>query len=550
MFKARMVPDYPEYRFGERPIDQYIKLHAKRVPRKPSMIFYGTEVTYEELDGYIDRMAALLAQMGVQKGDSVVIFMQNCPQFEIAFFAAQRIGAIAAPFNPMFKAWDLEFELNELKAKVIVANSYLYPLIETVKEKTSLEHIVLTHLDYFLPETPEIPFLFEYEEPTSTGDAVMMMETLQTLTAEPPEVKVDMDDVGIILFTSGTTGLPKGAMLSHGNALYKIVASSQYFHCHDFNVWLQTQPMCHIAGMNYANVSFYNGSTLVVITQQSEEVYCEAVHRYHADIWYGTAIMARRIIDWPRVKEYNLSWMRLSVMSSFGIQTTKELSEEWATVTMGGLLCESAFGMTETHTMDTIMPPEHVVWGSNGTVPFAEMQVKIIENGKECAVGEIGEIVVKNKGIFKGYLNRPDATAEILKDGWLYTGDAGKMDEEGFLYFLGRRKEMMKSLGYSVFPDEVEMYLIRHEAVDKAVVIEKQDARHGSIIKAFIVLRPEYKGKVTEEELIAWAKEGMATYKRPREIEFLDEVPTTSTGKLLRRKLREYEEAKSKPKDA
>jgi long-chain acyl-CoA synthetase len=234
-------------------------------------------------------------------------------------------------------------------------------------------------------------------------------------------------------------------------------------------------------------------------------------------------------------------------MSSFGIQTTKALSDEWARITAGGLLCESAYGLTESHTQATIMPPEHVVWGSNGSCPFEEMKVKIVEDGEEVPVGGVGEIWVKNKGVFKGYLHNPEATKEVLtEDGWLRTGDAGKMDEEGFLYFLGRRKEMIKSLGYSVFPEEVEMYLSMHEAVDKSCIISKEiDGRE--CIKAFVVLRPEFAGKVTEEDLIKWSKESMSTYKRPREIEFVDAVPTTPSGKLMRRKMSDYEAEKTRP---
>jgi long-chain acyl-CoA synthetase len=240
--------------------------------------------------------------------------------------------------------------------------------------------------------------------------------------------------------------------------------------------------------------------------------------------------------------------MKTCLCSSFGIPTSQELIDAWGQFIPRSIMQEVAYGLTETHSGDTLLPPEFIIVGGFGMSPYPapEMQIKIVEDGKECAVGEIGEVLLKNKGIFKGYLNNPAATAEVLKDGWLYTGDAGKLDENGYLYFLGRRKEMIKSSGFSVFPEEVEMYMGRHPAVDKVLAIGKGDPTKGETIKAFVVLRPEYQGKVTGEELIDWAKDKMAGYKRPREVEIRDSLPlNSSTGKLMRRLLRDEEEKKA-----
>ncbi|MDR1193934.1 MAG: AMP-binding protein [Peptococcaceae bacterium] len=544
MYKLKNVPLFPEYRFGIRPLDEYIKIHADRVPDRVLFHYYGTDITYREMDSYIDQLAAWLHSVGFQKGDTVGLFMQNCPQFTIAFFAVQRLGGIISAFSPMFKEWDLEFELNELRAKYIIANTYLYPIIKNVIPTTSLERVILTDLKYFVKSDSPVPWTFAYQEPDSLGDSDRMMETLTGVSVKPPKLERDIDDVSLIMFTSGTTGLPKGAMLTYMNALYKSVGGSQTFYFHEHQKFLQTQPMCHIAGMNFINDTFYLGATACILTAATPESICAAIERYWLDTWYTTSLLAKMVMDYPAVGKYNLHTMRSCITSGFGIPTSQELIDAWNEFIPRSVMQEAAFGLTESHTADTLVPPELVIVGGNGMSPFPEMLVKIIEDGKERAIGEVGEIVLKNKGVFKGYLNNPAATAEVLRDGWLYTGDAGKLDENGYLYFLGRRKEMIKSSGFSVFPDEVELYMGRHPAIDKVLVVGKTDAKKGEIIKAFATLKPAYKGKITAEELIEWAKDKMASYKRPRELEIREALPLNSTGKLMRRLLKEEEEKK------
>lgn len=492
----------------------------------------------------MDRLATALTALGVKKGDAIAIYMQSCPQFMIAFYAAQRIGASVGPCSPMFKEWELEYEINELNARVIIANTYLYPIIKNVKDSTPLEHIIVSSFKDFLPEEPALPFILEYEDPTDLDGAIQMMDLIKSTTPNTPSVDIDIEnDVSLIIFTSGTTGLPKGAMITYWNALYKAVSTGTCYYFNEYDVFLSTQPIYHIAGMCMMNTHIYNGSTMVLITKYAPEIVMEAIEKFKCNTWYGSALMNFKIINHPDVNKYNLCSMRMATTTSFGVQLTKEMADKWAEITRGGQLLEIAYGLSESHTMDTVTPPEYPKYGTCGIPLFEEMHVKIVdENGNECPPGEIGEIVVKNPGVFKGYLNNPEATSQVLRDGWLYTGDIGRLDEEGFLIFMGRKKEMIKTSGYSVFPEEVELYLCKHEAVAQAAVIGKKDERRGELIKAFIVLKDQYKGKITEDELIEWAKDKMAAYKRPREIEFRDSLPATGTGKLLRRVLREEEE--------
>jgi long-chain acyl-CoA synthetase len=482
----------------------------------------------------------------VSKAEPVAVFMQNCPQFVIAYYAIQRIGAIVTPCSPMFREWELEYELNAVDARVVIANSYLYPIIRNVRANTKLEHVIISSFNEFLPEEPSLPFTMEAPEPDNTDGATWMMEAIRKTDAAVPEVEIDMDnDISLLIFTSGSTGLPKGAMLTFFGDLYKGHTATQPMYLSEYNMLLCTQPCYHIAGMNVMNGAICIGATNVMLTRFDAEIIMKAIEKYKIERWYGSALMNDYIINHPDVGKYNLSSLRITYTTSFGIQLTKEMAESWEKITNGGLLMEMAYGLSESHTVDTLTTPEYPKYGTTGIMAYEEMKIRIVdEEGKDCPTNTIGEILVKNPGVFKGYWRNPEATAQTLKDGWLYTGDIGKLDEEGFLYFLGRQKEMIKTSGYSVFPEEIEMFICRHEAVSQAIVIGKEDPKKGEVIKIFCVLDKAYKGRITENELIEWTRDKMAPYKRPREIEFREELPKTGTGKLLRRFLRDEEKAK------
>ena len=546
MFIPQDHPVLPEYRFGKQKLDQYLKIHAGRVPEKVCVNYHGNEISWKKMDEYVDKLATYLSSIGVRKGDVVCVFMQSCPQFMISFYAIQRIGAIVAPCSPMFKEWELEYEINEVQAKVLIANKYMYPIINNVLDKTPLETVILSELKDLIPEEPTIPFNFEEPDPGEVGNAVMLNEILLNGKIDVPEVEVDIEDIGLIIFTSGSTGLPKGAMLAFHSALYKAVATATCYHTTEYHKYLSSQPVYHIAGMVFMNSHIYLGSTMYMITKIEAETIMNVIDKYKCDYWYGSALMNKEIIEHPNLSQYDLTSLRQTVTTSFGIQLTEDMANKWREITKGGTLVEWAYGLSESHTMDTGTPIGYPKYGTCGRAVFEDTQIKILDqNGEEVLPNEIGEIVLKHPALFKGYLNNPEATAVVLRDGWLHTGDTGKKDEDGYLSFLGRMKEMIKTSGYSVFPEEIEMYLGRHEAVAQSIVIGKPDESRGEMIKAFVVIKPEYKGKISENDLIEWAKEKMAAYKRPREIEFRDKLPATGTGKLLRRVLREEEAKKN-----
>jgi long-chain acyl-CoA synthetase len=363
-------------------------------------------------------------------------------------------------------------------------------------------------------------------------------------TPDHPEPEIDMrEDVALLIFTSGTTGLPKGAMLTHYNALYKIAATATNYRCEPDDIYLCTQPLFHIAGIVLGGgQQLYTGSTIVLIARYDPLTIMAAINELKCTKWYSSTLMNSQIMDHEDVNKYDLSSLKLNLCTSFATPLTKELYDDWHTMTNGSKLVEVAFGLSETYTMDTMMPLDNVKFGTTGIPVMDEMFVKIVNpaTNQELQAGEDGEIIVKNPGVMKGYLNNPERTKEtLLEGGWLKTGDYGKVDSDGYLTFLGRIKEMIKTSGFSVFPEEVEMYMKRHPAVAQVAIIGVPDLKRGEKVKAFIVLKPEYQKKVNEQELLEWSAEKIAAYKRPREVEFRDALPMGGSGKLLRRVLRD-----------
>jgi long-chain acyl-CoA synthetase len=291
-----------------------------------------------------------------------------------------------------------------------------------------------------------------------------------------------------------------------------------------------------VAGMNSC---IYAGATQVLFTQFDVKATMESISRYQADFWYSAVPMNVGIMKHPEVKAYDLSSLRLCLTSSFGIALTEEISRQWADFTNGGILLEGAYGLSETHTADTYVPRDKVKSGTMG-IPGFEADFKIVDiadRTREMPLGESGEIALRTPGVFKGYWKKPEETKNTLIDGWVYTGDVGRFDEDGFLYLIGRAKEMIKVSGFSVYPEEVESMLNQYPGVAQSAVIGIPDPQKMEVVKAFIVMQP---GKTaTAEEIKAWAKHNMSAYKVPAQIEFRTSLPLLGTGKILRRALKE-----------
>lgn len=531
-----------ELTLKNKPLHEYLREHAQHTPNKTALIYYGKKLSYQELDLYSDKLAEFLYQKGIRKGDKVAFFMQNTPQYVISHFAVQKLGGVVGPCNPMFKEWELEYELKDLNAKALITLDYLYPIFSKIKQNTNVETVIVTNYSDMLPDLPELEFpekLSEKVVPTGTFDLVNVLANNQPRNY--PDVSIDMEnDVGLVVYTSGTTGTPKGAMLTYKNAEFKTCCVTEHYGYSENDVCLAVMPIFHIAGMLVGMTSpIAIGGTIVLLTRFNPATTIEAIEKYDVSIAYTTVPMNVEMMKQKNFKTADFKSLRMNLCTSFGIQVSESISNEWQETT-GVPLFEFAYGMSETHTGDSFMPLGAIKYGTVGKPTF-NTQIKIVdlENSDiEVVPGEQGEILISSPSVFKGYMDKPEETARSLINGWFHTGDIGKFDEEGYLYFLGRNKEMIKCSGYSVFPEEVEKMLIKHPKINQAAVIGVPDEVRGESVKAFVVLNEQEKGTVTEKELIEWAKEKMAAYKYPREIEFIDELPQTSAGKLLRRLLK------------
>ncbi|SFQ49938.1 long-chain acyl-CoA synthetase [Variovorax sp. OK605] len=537
-YALRELPDRVE-----QPLHEYLRTHARERGASAACIWYGQAMSWSELDRASDAFAARLQALGVNKGEPVVLFLNNCPQYLVAHFGIQKIGAIVCPSGPLNKEHELAYQVNDLKARVIVAAAPLLPVVRKVQPDSALEHVFVVHYADLLPAPTSIDLPAELAAqrkaersvPEGCEDFLAAMKT----GAKPQPVAIGMDDVALMTYTSGTTGLPKGAMLSYGNALFKTRAAADCNGVGPTDVLLSIAPLYHIAGMLMGvNVPVLSGATSVLLHRFDPRAVLQAVATYKVSWWYSIAPMNVACMQVSDIAGFDLSSLKMNPVTSFGITFTEPLAQQWRSHAPHCTSFEAAYGLSETHTCDTYTPHHAPRWGTQGiAVPGVTIRIVDTDTQADMPVGEVGEIVLTSKGSFKGYWNKPEATAATLRNGWVHTGDMGKLDADGYLTFIGRFKEMIKVSGYSVFPEEVETILIKHPAVAQAAVIAQPDAEKGEVVKAFIVRKP---GATLEADaLVAWARDNMASYKAPRAVSFIDALPTTGAGKVLRRLLKD-----------
>lgn len=528
----------------DAPLHEYLRAHARATPNKAAYLWYGAPVTFAQVDQASDAFSARLKEIGVQKGEPVALFMNNCPQYVIAHYGIQKLGAIVCPCGPLNKEHELEYQLSDLQARVIVAAKDLLKIVDNVRQKTAITHVFGVRYQDLLPASPNIDLPADLKAlqnsdkqlPQGVEDFLDVMHR----SVNAPVVEIDMDnDVALMTYTSGTTGLPKGAMLTYRNALFKTHASVSTKNIHDGDMILSIAPLYHIAGMLMGvNIPIYSGATTVLMYRFDPLTVLQAIERHKVSWWYSIAPMNVAVMAVPNARSFDLSSLRQNSVTSFGIIYTESLAQQWKSFTPNCVSMEASYGLSETHTMDTYMPDDAIRWGTHG-VPIEGNEICIIDpdTGEKKSAGEMGEIILRSKGVFKGYWNKPEATAKTLKEGWVYTGDMGKIDAQGYLTFIGRFKEMIKVSGYSVFPEEVEAILIKHPAVAQAAVIGAEDDQKGEVVSAFIVLKPGE--QLDAATLIAWSRDNMALYKVPRHVQFIAALPATGSGKVLRRMLKD-----------
>lgn len=541
----REVATEPWYPHGERPLTEYLRAWARVQPDKPSVIFYGREVSFAELDRLSDRFASLLAAQGVVKGDRVAVFLPNCPQFHVAFFGILKLGAVHAPVSPLSRPFELAYQLGDTGAETILTLDTLMPIVREVRGDTRLRTVLVTSFADMLPEEPTLPVPDMLKGGRiACPDAIDLMPALAAATEPPPAVEVGLDDVAALNYTGGTTGMPKGCIHTQGDMVYTAATNlGVAAPVSPDTVVLSFFPEFWIAGENGCLIfPVFGGYPLVLLSRWDPVAFLASVERYRVTNTGLPVDGAVELMDHPRFGEFDLSSLRQVRVVSFVKKLNLAYRARWRELT-GTTLAESAWGMTETHTSDTFttgMQENDLDLHSQPVfvgLPMPGTQFKIcdFETGALQPFGQEGEICCRSPSLLKGYWGKPDATAEALRDGWLHSGDIGVIDEAGYLHFLGRRKEMLKVKGMSVFPAEIEAVLGQHPAVNGSGVIGRSDPERGQVPVAFIRLNPAGPA-ATPEEIRAWLRERIAAFKVP-EIRILDELPMTATGKVKKGEL-------------
>ncbi len=521
---------------------------AHKLPGQPLM---DASMSYRDLRDAVNRFANGLVKLGVKKGDRVAIYLPNCPQFAIAFYGALKAGAVIAPVNPIYTPRELEFILQDSGAETIVALSQFYPKLQGVRGKTKIKNVIVANIKEYFP--PVLKTLFSLAMEKKEGHRVELaqgdhwfQELIKNESALAPKVQVKGEDDAVLLYTGGTTGLPKAAQLTHSNLyanamqLRAWVPSAQ----EGKEAYLTALPMFHSYAMTtcMSNSMILAGTMILIPNPRDLDHVLKSIAKHKPSFFPGVPTMYTAINNYPATKNYDLRSVRACLSGAAGLPV--EVAKNFEQLT-GGRLVEG-YGLSEASPVVTANP----CFGENriGTIgiPVPDTDVKLVdvETGeKEVPIGTPGELCVKGPQVMKGYWNKPEETAKTIRDGWLHKGDVAIMDADGYFRIVDRLKEMIISGGYNIYPREIEEVLYQHPAVLEAAAIGVPDSYRGESAKAFVVLKTGQ--HATSEELIAYCKENLAPYKVPRTIEFRDALPKTLIGKILRRELVAEEKQKA-----
>ncbi len=538
------VPKHIEY--PEVPLFDFLRKTAEKYPNNIAIVYFNKKITYKELDAASDRFATALSDLGVKKGDKVAIFLPNVPQFPISYYGVIKIGAITTAMSPLHKEREVQHQLNDSEAETVVVLDALYPIIERVWKKTRLQRVVVTSLKEYMPRAKailgtllkKIPSLKVERKPR----IFFFQELLSQHGASPPKVEINpKEDLAALQYTGGTTGIPKGAMLTHLNLVSNAVMCAAWLRgAEGKDTFLAVLPLFHIYGMTTGmNAPIYLAGKMVMLPRFDLVSTLKAIKKHRVTVFCGVPTMYSMLLTHPDIGKYDCTSVRFCISGSAPLPP--EVQKKFMEVT-GGVLVEG-YGLTESSPVTHCNPLDRsmrtVRVGSVG-LPWPDTDAKIVDmeaGERELEPGEIGEIVVKGPQIMKGYWKMPKGTANVLRNGWLFTGDIGKIDEDGYFYITDRKKDLIKYKGYSVYPRELEDILYEHPAVKVCGVVGKPYSVVGEIPKAFIVLKEGM--LVTEKEIMDFVDNIVAPYKAVREVEFREELPTTLVGKVLRRMLRE-----------
>ncbi|MEW5785930.1 MAG: long-chain fatty acid--CoA ligase [Bacillota bacterium] len=538
--------DYPDISLYELFLQS-----ARQHGSQAAVSFMGRELTYNALLEQVQNFAAALQKLGVKKGDRVAIHLPNCTQFPIAYFATLSLGAVVVPCNPMYVARELAHQLKDSGAETIVTLTRFYKIIKEVQPQTNLKNVIVTSIKDFFPGF--LSFLYTVAKEKKEGDRVSLeagdLNFLNLLnehkgqSVTPAEVKPS--DRAVFMYTGGSTGVSKGAVLLHRNLVANVLQLKAWDvkAKHGQEVILAVLPFFHSFGMTTClNLGLLNGNKVVMLPRFVLADVLKTIDKEKPTIFPGVPTLYVAINNAPDLAKHDLSSIRVCVSGAAPLPV--EVQQQFEK-NSGGKLVEG-YGLSETSPVSHANPVHGLRKPGSIGLPITDVEMKIVdvETGeKELPIGEIGEICLKGPHIMEGYLNMPEENANSLRNGWFYTGDIAKVDEDGYTYIVDRKKDMVIAGGYNIYPRDIEEVLYTHPKIMETTVAGIKDPYRGETLKAYVVLK---EGEtLTEEEVIEFCKSNLAAYKVPKLVEFRDQLPKTMVGKVLRRVLREEEEKKN-----
>jgi fatty-acyl-CoA synthase len=523
------------------------EVSARRYPDKPFLVFYDTAVTFAQLLDEAERVAGFLeGPCGVRKGDRVLLLMQNSPQFVIGYYAILRANAVVVPLNPMNLTKEILRYAQDAGTSTIIVSQELYPRVEPLLGKSVLQSaIVAAYSDYLQqPTTLTVPDFVAAPRVELTAPGVTLWRDVLAGGLRPGPLTAGPDDLCVMPYTSGTTGEPKGCMHTHRSTMHTLIAGMRWFSLQPETTLMAVAPLFHVTGMQGGmNGPLYVGNTVIMLPRWDRSAAAECVQRYRIASWTAIPTMIQDFFANPDIAKYDLSSIRR--LTGGGAAMPAAVAQRLLDM---GVTYYEGYGLSETMGATHLNPGEHPKKQCLG-IPIYGVDSRVVDpvTLQELAPGEVGEIITHGPQVFLGYWNKPEDTAQAVVeiDGkrFLRTGDLGRADEDGYFFIVDRLKRMINASGFKVWPTEVESQMYQHPAIMEACVIGAQDAHRGETVKAVIVLRPDWRGRIDERAIIDWCRENMAAYKYPRIVEFVDALPKSGAGKIMWRELQDRENA-------
>jgi fatty-acyl-CoA synthase len=524
-----------------------LEVSARRRPNKPCLVYYDTPISFAEIFEAAERLAGHLQQRcGVSKGDRVMLFMQNSPQFVIAYYAILRADAVVVPLNPMYLTQEFLRCARDAAANTLIVSQELYPRIAPLIGGADLQHVIVAaYADYLrAPTELDVPDFISEPRMAVSREGVTLWHDALSAALSPGAMTAGPDDLAVMPYTSGTTGEPKGCMHTHKSTMHTLVANMHWFAVQPEMPLLAVAPFFHVTGMQGSmNAPIYNGNTVILLPRWDRVAAARCVERYRIATWTAVPTMIQDFFMNPNIGRYDVSSVRR--LSGGGAAMPAAVAQR---LESQGITYYEGYGLTETMAATHLNPPGRAKQQCLG-IPIYDVDSRVVDpiSLAELPQGETGEIVTHGPQVFLGYWNKPEATAkaflEIDGKRFLRTGDLGRVDEDGYFFMVDRLKRMINASGFKVWPSEVESLMYQHPAILEACVIGTSDAYRGETVKALVVPRPDWLGRIEEQTLIDWCRQNMAAYKVPRIIEFVDALPKSGSGKIQWRELQDREHA-------